>query len=148
MTEISEAAKIRAGELITADWGEPPEWTSTNFQTFASYIQRASDAAKEVLDTVDTSDVERVHVQVVLDPFLLADEPDPLVTALNAALDRVGAFDATEAENLRAELAKRGLMIVGPGLLEACELALNAFETNACIDWDVLAKAIQKARGQ
>jgi predicted RNase H-like nuclease (RuvC/YqgF family) len=38
-------------------------------------------------------------------------KPDPLVEALNASLDRLGAFDLEEANNLRAELSKRGLEI-------------------------------------
>jgi len=33
-------------------------------------------------------------------------------------------------------------------LFEACELALNAFEKNWCIDWGDLERAIAKAKGE
>lgn len=37
------------------------------------------------------------------------------------------------------------LIAAAPELLEACQLALNAFERNDCIDWSVLSRAIEKA---
>ena len=36
---------------------------------------------------------------------------------------------------------------INADLLEACKLALNAFENNWAIDWDILKKAIAKAEG-
>jgi len=40
------------------------------------------------------------------------------------------------------------LISAAPDLLEACKLALNAFENNWVIDWDQLRDAIEKAEGQ
>jgi hypothetical protein len=37
------------------------------------------------------------------------------------------------------------LIAAGPELLDACKLALGAFENNSAIDWSVLERAIAKA---
>lgn len=48
----------------------------------------------------------------------------------------------------KQDQANANLISAAPDLLEACELALNAFEKNWCIDWNVLEEAIKKARGE
>lgn len=40
------------------------------------------------------------------------------------------------------------LIAAAPELLEACKVALGAFEHNHAIDWDILANAIAKAEGR
>ena len=45
------------------------------------------------------------------------------------------------------EVANARLIAAAPDLLEACKLALNAFEKNHCIDWNDLSRAIAKAEG-
>lgn len=39
------------------------------------------------------------------------------------------------------------LIAAAPDLLEACQLALHAFEDGWCIDWNVLSSAISRATG-
>lgn len=39
------------------------------------------------------------------------------------------------------------LFLAAPELLEACKMALGAFEHNWAIDWDLLQRAIDKAEG-
>ena len=45
-------------------------------------------------------------------------------------------------------LADFRLILAAPELLEACELALHAFEDNWAINWGDLINAIAKARGE
>jgi len=40
------------------------------------------------------------------------------------------------------------LIAAAPDLYEACEIALNAFLRNDCIDWSILEKALAKAKGE
>jgi hypothetical protein len=43
--------------------------------------------------------------------------------------------------------ANARLIAAAPDLLEACKLALAAFENNWAIDWNVLERAINRAEG-
>ena len=45
-------------------------------------------------------------------------------------------------------LANARLIAAAPELLEACKAALGAFEHNHAINWDDLARAIDKAEGR
>ena len=51
-------------------------------------------------------------------------------------------------EQIALQDANARLIAAAPELLHACELALGAFENNNCIDWNILAEAIAKARGE
>mgnify|MGYP003393011123 FL=1 len=44
--------------------------------------------------------------------------------------------------------ANATLIAAAPELLEACKLALSAFEQNHAIDWSILTQAINKAEGR
>jgi hypothetical protein len=46
------------------------------------------------------------------------------------------------------ERANARLIAAAPELMEACKLALGAFERNNAIDWNILEKAIAKAEGK
>lgn len=57
---------------------------------------------------------------------------------------RVALFFGTDEE----AQANARLFVAAPKLLEACKLALGAFESNNCIDWGELESAIAKAEGK
>jgi hypothetical protein len=56
---------------------------------------------------------------------------------------------AAEAIAPTREMAQANARLISaaPDLLEACKIALNAFEHNYAIDWAVLQSAISKAEG-
>jgi hypothetical protein len=109
MTEISEAAKLKARGLLGT--GVPGSIT----QRIADYIQQVSDAAKAVVETgymCVTKDERRFGD--VLAPFVLAEPVDPL-EEIFSSVEFTGPYDgrsgAQDAEVFRQLLAKRGLEI-------------------------------------
>ncbi len=59
------------------------------------------------------------------------------------------ALESNGGPSVRGDhLANARLMAAAPDLYEACELALSAFENNTAIDWNILSKALAKARGE
>jgi len=116
MSEISEAAKVKACEL--ANVARVGQYGSTAFNwrdmatndpeivAFARYIQDVSDAAKAVLSGLgEPLSYHEAH----LAPFILADPVDPLEQAMRAL-----EWCNTDmlAADLRTELTARGLKIV------------------------------------
>ncbi len=119
MSEISEAARAKAGELLlhlnhhdncTASPDHPGECGCGLVQDFAKvarFIQQVSDTAKFLRDYSGSSavTVERVA------PFVLPEPVDPLYEALHAVVE-LGRYDTREqTELLRGELKARGLEI-------------------------------------
>lgn len=74
------------------------------------------------------------------------DECGALIVGANGEriCDTAGEFYLRPSECI----ANARLIAAAPDLLHACKHALNAFEKNWCIDWNVLEKAIAKAEGK
>lgn len=117
MTEISEAAKLKACELINdgltrghiAYEAALVRWESWPVGlAFARYIQQVSDAAKACVKSNAVDKAEHW-----LSPFILPDPVDPLAVIIKAAFrDAYGHADQRSLERLTAALARRGLKIV------------------------------------
>ena len=105
MSEISEAAKLKACELMLA---EPHSLTA-----FARYIQQVSDAAKAVRRAQGAHTVSS-FIKSLVAPFILPDPVDPLDECIREAIhDCGGSYLGTGYDiALRRALAKRGLKIV------------------------------------
>lgn len=56
--------------------------------------------------------------------------------------------NADSGEHVLENEANARLIAAAPALLEACKLALNAFEKAWAINWDDLARAIAKAEAE
>lgn len=98
MTEISEAAKAKAEELMRHQMGR-------EHNAFARFIQQVSDAAKVVAKEISKSPDGNVNylADERLAPFILPEPVDPLAEAISLSIT---------ADDLREELAKRGYKIV------------------------------------
>lgn len=106
MTEISEAAKAKAEELVASHWGDcPPGMPGIDVQlsAFARFIQQVSDAAKSVLVIAgDKYCANGDMVSTNLAPFILPDPVDPLLVEareIAAKVCRGALTPGKEADN-------------------------------------------------
>lgn len=112
--EISEAAKVRANELVAAQFDIDPSITSlrANQRALSRFIQTTSDVAKGLQALIFpepgvTNMPSEAHRKVL--QFLILPEPkDPL----EEVCDDMGlGHSKTAADELREALAKRNLQI-------------------------------------
>jgi hypothetical protein len=63
---------------------------------------------------------------------------------------KIGSLACRGCEFFKSINVKDSYVVCGckPELLEACEMALGAFENNNAIDWDILDQAIKKSYGE
>lgn len=126
MTDISEAAKQKAQELLNADDPRLSDQGHTRLACWvqtalARYIQEVSDVAKELRKK--SASIEHERFADIFALILPDDKPDPLVKVAHERMDhdavgtnQQGIYDlASAAKVLSAELAERGYKIVKAG---------------------------------
>lgn len=106
MTEISEAAKLKAQEVVGG-------WTADGLlERVGAYIQQVSDAAKELADQGTINLSEQV-VRDELAPFILPDPVDPLlIEARNLTVEGFGraiSLGRGPVEDIALAALKRGM---------------------------------------
>lgn len=113
MSEVSEAAKLKAKELVGAEHkmllGVDPGVSA--MAALARYVHQASDAAKAVRTYVHSDFTDHPSLDL-LAPFILPDPVDALVEVLRFEESEIHASYEKRAAFIRAELAKHGLQIV------------------------------------
>lgn len=123
MTEAEKKA-LALLNAVCAEWEVSPATEddmdgSACFAALTRAIEQHEAFKREVSDAVEkllawpSIRSQGIIVDSVA-PFIIA-KPDPLVDAMNESLDRLGAFDAEEADNLRAAIEARGGRIVWEG---------------------------------
>lgn len=112
MTEIEKKALALVNEFSDYEVPDLDEAQySTTIQALCRAIEQHEAFRQEVSEAVEKYlGHQSPWPDTSLRRFIIA-KPDPLVEAMNESLDRLGAFDAEEANNLRAALAKRGLQV-------------------------------------
>ena len=84
----------------------------------------------------------------VHNPSIIRDDDGHSICQIYGVALHCTLAEAQASEACRAGLERATLISAAPDLLAACRAALGAFENNDCIDWNILAVAIDKAEGK